>query len=354
MSDVCLERINNQADVLSNNPGVAYPLPIPIIFATVGTTEDGPSLIGCSGQYNREQHYRDVNYNPSTVFQIVSPFLVTSFVTAIYVPPRWRVSINGTYYPPAVTTIPVVYNDLAINVNNDDIFFSPPATSNDKGLNYVDEWKYNMCTATSATIMGSRYLTSYKPSSAECDAFFDTYCSTRCEKAYLACDQTTEEKCDPMCACRLGERDIRCSFDTEQETISQFIPVTCMNKGCAEGGYRWSHMRDQKCNVQLCQQVVDMVGNNITMEGGQTLVCGNTRADTLSIRNSDQDVPASFTTEKETADGTVPDAIPDWLLATIALATVIVVSLSATLFVMWPKISKYLNSSTSGAPPVDQ
>ena len=74
-----------------------------------------------------------------------------------------------------------------------------------------------------------------------------------------------------------------------------------MGQQCSAGGYRWGRMLDQKCNVTLCQQVLDVVGDNITLSGKSELWCGNKPIDVTS-RNNNNNTATPTPTPETTAE----------------------------------------------------
>jgi hypothetical protein len=85
------------------------------------------------------------------------------------------------------------------------------------------------------------------------------------------------------CACLLDEHTLREQFCQpgnslpeceEQNALQEFIPVTCFGKNCGAGGYRFGRMLNQTCNVTMCQQIVDVVGDNIVVDSTSILYCG--------------------------------------------------------------------------------
>jgi hypothetical protein len=87
----------------------------------------------------------------------------------------------------------------------------------------------------------------------------------------------------PECSCLTDETEINEAFCQPGNTVKEcqeagafqgFIPVTCFGKNCSEQGYRFGRMLNQQCNVTLCQQVIDVIGSDISLNAVSLLYCG--------------------------------------------------------------------------------
>lgn len=163
-------------------------------------------------------------------------------------------------------------------------------------------------------MIGAEMLTSYEPASTECDAIMTTYCNGpdgkgTAECACLADELTLEEK-----YCLPGNTSPNC----QGQSLVSALPVTCFGRNCSAGGYRWARMLNQKCTITLCQQIVTLLGDDIVIQGGSQLWCGNkTLADATGI------TPSVTPADDPAAPTTAP--FPQWLWLIIIMAIFLVI-----------------------------
>jgi len=131
----------------------------------------------------------------------------------------------------------------------------------------------------------------------------------------------------PACSCIKDEETIKktyCDASSsitspedlcdDPSTTTEYLPVTCFGKNCSSEGYRFQRMRNQKCTVTLCEQLVDVVGTEISVKADLNLYCGTE--------------PDSIVTSDNTSDNTSDDTSTNttenpefaiWIIAGIAL-----------------------------------
>jgi hypothetical protein len=186
------------------------------------------------------------------------------------------------------------------------------------------DWKYAMCNNLITTVVGGRSLTSWTMGSSECDTFMTGYCAPVAQNtcapdstnpaplsdAFKACVCMVEENCLRDTFCEPGNDVPSC---LSNDAFAEFIPVTCFGKNCSIEGYRWQRMLEQRCNLTLCQQIINLVGNQIVVQGGSTIYCGN----------------KAFTIPSATVTPSPPTpsnpTLPDWVVLIIAVGVFFVV-----------------------------
>jgi len=295
----CVAGLSNYADYLSNTPQAAVPMPRPILFNASNAS------VPCGAEYAP-------SFESDSMSGVTMPFQTRA---TIWVPTGWQVEVRR---PAALVNVPIVLRfpsqpapgptmhfDVSLN-RLISVTMIPPEKQNTLGLSVTDEWKYLMCTRRRSTIIGSRFITSYQPGSAECDAFFDTFCAARCPAALRSCAEGStgaNNTCHTECVCLADERDMRCALgislgttvgaagNTGATDLTPILPVACMGKRCSAEGYKWSRMLRQQCNIMLCQQTVDLAGSNIAISGKLELHCGNIRMDAERQNDSTGQTP---------------------------------------------------------------
>ena len=118
----------------------------------------------------------------------------------------------------------------------------------------------NTSTQANNTItVGGQTLDNYLPSQEPCDSLVATWCK----------EAANANK--PECACF-----------RQQELLNQQFPdfpvplsPACFG-GCVETkAYKTKQFLDQQCNETICSQIVELIGNSISEQGVQELVCDN-------------------------------------------------------------------------------
>lgn len=160
--------------------------------------------------------------------------------------------------------------------------FRPPVQDPSTFSDSLTEWKYSMCMNTRYETVGGKPLLSWSSGSTECDTFFGGptegltasqtggYCGAHPEDSACAClnDEHTlrETFCEP------GNTSAHCQT---VQGLEAYLPVTCFGRNCSLEGYRFGRMLNQACTVTLCEQMINITGDDILVQGGATLWCGN-------------------------------------------------------------------------------
>jgi hypothetical protein len=131
-------------------------------------------------------------------------------------------------------------------------------------------WLLDRCRNRVSSRLGARDLTSFAPGTEECDSLMLEHCSGRdgspCD-AHIGSNSVL-----PECSCLLEEQGLVCQGDgCDKEAI---LPVTCFGGNCNAQGYRFGRMKNQRCSVTLCQQVVNLVGDSISVNSEMQMHCG--------------------------------------------------------------------------------
>jgi uncharacterized Zn-binding protein involved in type VI secretion len=212
----------------------------------------------------------------------------------------------------------------------------------------ISQWKLQMCNNEINTFVGARHLTSYQTGSLECDTYMDGYCAS---VASLGC---APNSINPValpeefryCVCLVEENCFKstyCTPDnpscTTNNAFEQFIPVTCLGKNCSIEGYRWGRMLNQRCNITLCQQIINIVGDEIVIKGGSTMWCGN---QTIALVS-----PTPTTTSTPSKKKKIDLPTWAWLLIGIGIFVLaIIVPLAAVLYARSTKSPKPLPANS--------
>jgi len=336
MASNCLDFLNNYADYLSANtdPTISGVRPHPIFFT--GINCEGSSLPPPNGTQALEPTDGEVFTVPGALFG------------SFYIPSGWTIVLNGTntqatYPQPTAQKYPVLYTNTGTLFfpNGSPIFNGVSSVvinmprQNDGVATYTQaDWQYQMCLNEISTLVGARHILSWQAGSTECDAFMDTFCADVATLSCLpnstqpaplpdnktACVCLVEENCLKQTFCEPGNTNPSCS---EVGAFEEFIPVTCFGKNCSIEGYRWARMQSQRCTVTLCQQIINLVGDNIVVKGGSTIWCGN-RNVSLTPTPSISVTPTP---------GSPADSLPlyAWLLIGVAVFLIAIVTPIAVL-----------------------
>jgi len=349
-SQTCLDFLNTYADYLTNNPDVDVPLPVPVAFS-------GPNCTGL--------HYPDFTDMDSPPLLFEPSTMDFPEVQSMFVPESWEVKPASSSEQPAFTAqfnmiLPSIHPPYkSVHLHQPPKKF-PQFSSH---FTFIQEWKYLMCTNQTTSILGSHYLRSYQPSSSECDNFMDTFCQSQCAVATNGDCSKNSGECHEQCVCLLNEKEIKCSFDPvpsdkkdDLQSLTQFIPVTCLGKQCSGGGYRWGRMRNRPCNIRLCQQIVDIVGEHISVEDKQEFWCGNRPASQSFI--SLQPPPVSETPSEAGEEKGV--AMPTWAWIMIAVGALLLFLALPMALIAWTRHPLEVQTGGSGGtaaagpqPPTD-
>lgn len=324
-SQNCLDFLNNYADLLSANTTISGNRPRPVLFSGENCT--GTVWPATGGQPTdalvNAQEYSNPD-NPT--------------FGSMYIPGGWQVELKAPdgetgRFPVNTSDLPVLLSTVAgiplkgssgQGIENNIVAMTPFYPKNPDNTPYTDtEWKLAMCTNQISTVVGARHLTSWQQGSSECDAFMSGYCSevanTGCAPgknqpaplpARLApCVCLVEENCNREIFCEPGNTNPNCE---NEDTLQEFLPVTCFGKLCSEQGYRFARMINQRCTETLCQQIVRIVGQNIVVRGGSTIWCGNR---TIPVPTTT--VTPTVTNPPDSGDVVLP--VYAWILIGIAI-----------------------------------
>ena len=289
----CLNVLSNYADYLSNNPQAGDPHPLYF------------SKNNCEGAVWPD--FTTLNQPPSGAPDF-SPKL-----GSLWIPPNHEVVLENTKKGLSrkfcSSSTPTLIGDLSTVFYDDGIHicssqrnrrFTTRTVQNDLTNILVKKqlpepsqipystrcWKYQMCNNLIDSVVGSQFVSSYQPGSQECDNFMNSWCNSKggFECATVQSDADTQNINLPVCACLKDEQDLKeryCQPDSTVKSCSkdqdfqQFLPVTCFGQNCSATGYRFQRMQDQQCSVTLCQQIIQLLGDNIVSDISSSIFCGN-------------------------------------------------------------------------------
>jgi hypothetical protein len=137
------------------------------------------------------------------------------------------------------------------------------------GIPYtVDMWKYDGCVLKQPWYVGDIPL---YPTVQSCEAFVTNLCRE---------DANTKD--DVACTCLREEEQLEEQFNNHG--IKQTLNVVCFGRLCSEQGFIFQRMKDITCNVNICQQIIQLGGNNISLEGQHHITCGNQVYSTSDVK----------------------------------------------------------------------
>ncbi len=287
----CSQVLLSYADFLNNNPDSDFPRPHVLLF----------SEPNCGGSI-----WPAFSQVPIEGIQLSPPFAPK--LGSFYIPSYWQTILfnnSGSERIICSSFQPMLITDTkSFNFNNNipdcSITTYPPVSTNsvkDDIYNIIMNsvvplvldnytttcWKFDMCNSLITTNIGAQNLTSFAQGSLECDDLMTDFCNL--DTGYT-CRQNKEPGNNfllPECSCLQDEKTINETFcqpgNTEQEcqeagAFQEFIPVTCFGKNCTLQGYRFSRMLNQQCNVTLCQQIIDVIGTDLSIDTNAILYCG--------------------------------------------------------------------------------
>lgn len=324
----CLDFLNNYADTLDSNAGIITGFrPRPVFFS--GTNCSGTLWPPGPGQIT-DNLIAGVTYDNPASDQFGS----------MYIPGGWQVTLTSkggfkAVFPKNVSQFPTLLTDVSTESSSN----SEPLTNNvldaevtlpinpDKSTFTDTEWQLAMCTSQISTVVGARHLNSWQQGSRECDVFMNGFCqpvanmgcapnSTEPQplpNQYKPCVCLVEENCLRETFCEPGNTNSECA---NQDAFQEFIPVTCFGKLCSVEGYRFGRMQNQRCTITLCQQVINLIGENITVKGGSTIWCGNRSVPVTSVSPSAPQKPKD--------DGAIGLPVWAWVLVGVAVFVIFV------------------------------
>ena len=191
-------------------------------------------------------------------------FVDLNYLKSLFIPLGWRVTLHSD------TGESFVMPQGPVTIRNVDARLMFPGTTN-KPLwlakraeirgpaQSVEQWKYAQCMGAYPEIVGDRVIVNFKSGTQACDDYMYAYCQSAPD--------------DVACTCIREQQALNVGVDVD-DGPSSVIPVNCFGKRCRRIGYQFAHMREQKCNIDLCRQLIDVHGDNIVARGGSVLYCG--------------------------------------------------------------------------------
>ena len=296
----CSTVLASYADWLSNNPEQEGKRPHPLLFS-------GPN---CSG----------FTWPPFDEVPIENTFEPTPFAPSfgsLYVPAYWEVTllqpdyarlICSSYQPLLITdTTSFFWNALYVNFPSgfpDCVLGTPGNLERNIGITTKDHvgqvmmrsivprtdpaipytsdcWAFDMCNS----IITTPDVTSYSQGSLECDGLMTDFCKSTSGYTCRTNSRAGESNMKlPECSCLQDEIDIQNTFCFPGNTAAQcqdagqfqqFVPVVCFGKTCAaDNGYKFNRMLNANCQTTLCQQIVEVIGDSISIDAQSVLYCG--------------------------------------------------------------------------------
>lgn len=313
MSSNCLNQLTTYAEFLNNNTGGGNPYPAVLssgsssvdysVVPDTQYTDPRPhplfwSTTNCEGTL---WPYYTYAINDQTI-----PIGGNILSSSVYIPAGWEVTFTSGNLTQVfgVQASPRLLSDLGL-------LFFPDSTINLQnaasvtlksknlltGNEYsLDQWMTDKCMGLTelGNYIGGQSLRSYQMGSNECDVHMASVC-TDCVRTFdqarnkglgiKGCVKTSANPNCKYCACLKDECENKFNFCTpdaktdnctDDDSLAEFIPVTCFGKECSQGGsYRFGRMMNRPCNIQLCKQVIDITGEKIASSGGSELFCGN-------------------------------------------------------------------------------
>jgi hypothetical protein len=316
----CASVLLSYADFLNNNPNSDFPRPHVLLFSEPNcggsvwpdfrtvpiegfllSPPFAPKLgsLYMPANWQLQLFETDIKSNTRLICSSFQPTLVTDTKSFNFNNPNLLPDCSTTAYPP-VSTISV--KDDVRNVIMNSVV---PLALQDYTTTC---WKFDMCNSLITTNIGAQNLTSFAQGSLECDDLMTDFCNLDTGYTCRQNKQAGNNFVLPECSCLQDEKTINAAFcqpgNTAQEcqeagAFQEFIPVTCFGKNCTLQGYRFSRMLHQRCNVTLCQQVIDVIGTNLSVDTNAILYCGTRPEPTITP------VP-------HVATQTEPQTIPGW------------------------------------------
>lgn len=183
----------------------------------------------------------------------------------------------------------------------------------------LDDWKFNMCMGRQTTEYGIGAVDqTWQMGTPECDEYMTAYCKNNPKSIECSCLQEESELNSATCATFDDiESPVSVETCTDKNKFALFLNPACFGKNCAGGGaYRFGRMRGS-CNINLCRQKINLIGDQLERSGASTLYCGNqnitvtdngSRGQPVSIK-SQTTVDEDKSTNKVETKGT-----PIWLI----------------------------------------
>lgn len=327
----CFERLNSIASIYNNaNPteSTARLRIKPLLF----------ELPGCQGNVWPDP----LSSNKPTAEDEYVPSLPGP-MNSFWIPSGWQVIFHSTTgsvkYPPKPVSFPIlrIYSSVDLASSVPDIYHNfsnatliPPTLDHNipdlrlKRGDIIDEtnWKLMRCNSNIPVIyMGQSLYRPYTFGSPECDDFFTGFCargSPHREDPICSCIREEDEIVDKYCL--PGNSNTKC---VNRTTLAPFIPVRCLGKTCSLHGYLLRRM-DRKCDITLCQQVVD-ISEGVISDLNNTIWCGDRHVenDEGTLKDLDTGVDPKFETKEKPIEGPLSsDSLPFQLVIVIVIVLV--------------------------------
>lgn len=350
----CSNVLNSYSSLLSNNPGNdTYPRPHPLFF----------SKADCAGSVYPAPIEAPIEGGP-----VQAPFHPE--FGSLYIPPFWTVVLYQTVPGPGTVSRTICSSQSPLLITDTTSFHfnsvtpdcsssAPVQLSNTSTKNSVNQltmnsvvpislepyttpcWAFDMCNSIITTNIGAQNLSSYGQGSLECDTLMTEFCKLNTGYTCRNNTRAGNNMLLPECACLADEVVIQETFCQPGNTsdacadageFQQFVPVTCFGKNCSVGGYRFSRMLSQKCTVTLCQQVLNVIGTDISMNTQSILYCGTQPSVTPTPTVTPN--PNASTAETPT------DPTPSWVYVVIAVFAMVFLIIVPLAFVLYQRSVK--------------
>lgn len=323
MTTNCVSATSDYAHYLNSNPDVTGIVPHPLFF----------SGLNCTGTswppYDTEYTTLTTIPNPDTSGRFGS----------FYIPAGWTVTFDNVGESESIT-LPSIQNGSTTFLESSaaNLFFNGSANPLVDDISQVTvtpptsmttrDWKYLKCMGKISSTVGITPITAFKPQSAECDSFMNSFCDSSspsdADRQEVACKCLEEEAAFNSEYCEPNSSNTNCN---DYSDTAQFIPVKCFGKRCSSGSaYRFSRM-DVPCNITLCQQLVELSGSNIEVNQEMKMICGNEDT-SIESNNSSKDSNPKELKSVTAKPKVVRESLESWQI--IVLISVIVLLVLAT------------------------
>lgn len=298
----CVRFLNKYASYLNENPDAANPRPLIMIF-----TEEN-----CRGTTWYE-------------FNLIPPTTANLPAGSIYIPAGnslriWNRAGTLSMYLPQGTSDTVFSASDAMFEDLSQIHFpgsaetlldniGTTASHSAYTAGTIGQWKYDMCMGKRTEYVGETRITSFIDGSPGCEQFMTSYCTDPNNASDSACVCLQEETILRDSYCKPDSTD---PFCTNSLAFAAYLPVECFGKRCSSYGYRFRRMRDRECNALLCEQFINVSGDNNAISNDAVLWCGNTidagSAERVRVERSSRSTHYSRTPIRDILQSDGPDA----------------------------------------------
>jgi hypothetical protein len=295
----------------------------------------------------RAQFWSEINCGgtqlPASLSDTRSIFQPTTSIKSCIIPKGARVTISpseNTNDPDAVVLPPVVGNqqyatfDLIIENLEGAAFRSPsgkhvlnPALISVAYDKTLADWKLGMCMGRLTTTYVDNLIdNAWSPGSTECDAYMTSFCETNPDATECGCKKAQAELQAATCGTFDGTPSpVSPATCDDEDSFKIFLNAACYDARCAGGeAYIFGNQR-APCNLQLCRQNIELIGDQLSRAGKSTLFCGNqTLAVTGDQKGDIVSVKTSTDVNLKTGNKVVAKRTPISLFVGIMLACFIV------------------------------